>query len=86
MISSQVEAPPDSETTANKRNWDTIRFNLNRIESRHAEAGVAAVEFALVAPIFLILVFSIIIYGFYFATYIAVVHAASEGARGRSPG
>ncbi len=56
-------------------------MHRSRHRFRSAEAGVAAVEFALVAPIFLILVFSIIIYGFYFATRIAVAHAAAEGAR-----
>ena len=42
---------------------------------------MAAIEFALVAPMLLMLVFGIIIYGFYFATGIAVAHAAAEGAR-----
>ncbi len=45
------------------------------------ERGVAALEFAILAPVFLLLVFAIIIYGAYFATTIAVVGAASEGAR-----
>lgn len=45
------------------------------------DAGVAAIEFAILAPVFLLLVFAIIIYGAYFATTIAVVGAASEGAR-----
>ena len=45
------------------------------------EAGVAAIEFALVAPIFLVLMFGIVVYGFYFGTCIALAHAASEGAR-----
>ena len=36
------------------------------------EAGVAAIEFALVAPIFLILMFGIVVYGFYFGTCIAL--------------
>jgi len=51
---------------------------LHRLMDRR---GIAAVEFAFVAPLFLLLVFGIIIYGFYFATYIAVAHAAAEGAR-----
>src|SRR3546814_3070656 len=44
-------------------------------------SGVAAIEFALIAPIFLILMFGIVVYGFYFGTCIALAHAASEGAR-----
>src|SRR3546814_17348252 len=51
-----------------------------------AEAGVAAIEFALTAPIFLILMFGIVVYGFYFGTCIALAHAASEGARGSVAG
>src|SRR3546814_18834761 len=46
-----------------------------------AEAGVAAIEFALIAPIFLLLMFGIVVYGFYFGTFIALANAASEGAR-----
>ena len=33
MISSQVESPDGSEITANKEKPDSIRFNLNGIES-----------------------------------------------------
>jgi Flp pilus assembly protein TadG len=43
--------------------------------------GVVAVEFALVAPLFLLLVFGTMIFALYFATFVAVIHAASEGAR-----
>ena len=43
--------------------------------------GVAAVEFALVAPIFLLIIAGIIVFGFYFAIQVAVTEAASEGAR-----
>jgi Flp pilus assembly protein TadG len=42
---------------------------------------VAAIEFALVAPMLLVLLFGIVVYGVYFFTWIAVTHAASEGAR-----
>ena len=45
------------------------------------DAGTAALEFALVAPLMLFLVLGIIVYGIYFFTWIAVTHAASEGAR-----
>jgi Flp pilus assembly protein TadG len=48
---------------------------------RHAEDGVSAVEFALVTPLLLCLVLGILVYGVYFFTWIAVTHAASEGAR-----
>jgi len=45
------------------------------------ESGLAAVEFALVAPVFVMLLFGIIIYGIHFGTWIAVNQAATEGAR-----
>lgn len=44
-------------------------------------SGAASLEFALVVPIFLLLLAGIVVYGQYFAIRIAVVHAASEGAR-----
>ena len=44
-------------------------------------SGAASLEFALVVPIFLLLLVGVIVYGQYFAIRIAVVHAASEGAR-----
>ena len=43
--------------------------------------GAAAVEFALVVPIFLVLVFGIIQYGYFFLQSTAAEHAAREGAR-----
>jgi Flp pilus assembly protein TadG len=46
-----------------------------------SESGLAAVEFALIAPLFLALVFGIIGYGIYFGAWIAVRHASAEGAR-----
>ncbi|MDB5712907.1 MAG: TadE-like protein [Sphingomonadales bacterium] len=45
------------------------------------DQGLAAVEFALIAPILLMLVFGIIIYSLYFCAYMGVRVAASEGAR-----
>ena len=44
-------------------------------------AGTAAVEFAIVAPILLALVFAVIVYSLYFSAYIGVRQAAAEGAR-----
>jgi Flp pilus assembly protein TadG len=45
-----------------------------------AQDGVAAVEFAMIVMVFLMIVFAIIAYGVYFATHQAVSHAASEAA------
>lgn len=49
--------------------------------SRHAEDGAAAVEFALVSVLFLMLVFGIITFGLVFALNHTLTHAAAEGAR-----
>jgi Flp pilus assembly protein TadG len=42
---------------------------------------MAAVEFAIVAPILLMLIFAVVIYSIYFAAYLGVRQAAAEGAR-----
>jgi hypothetical protein len=41
VISSQVESPDDSEITDNKENPDSIRFNLNGIESSRLRGWLA---------------------------------------------
>lgn len=48
---------------------------------RHREHGVAAVEFALVAPLFIALVLGIISYGYMLSFRQGVSQAAAEGAR-----
>jgi Flp pilus assembly protein TadG len=45
------------------------------------ESGAAAVEFAIVLPVLLLLVFGIIEFGLLFNRYITVTHAAREGVR-----
>ncbi len=48
---------------------------------RTCERGLAALEFALLAPALLMLVFAVVLYSFYFAALMGVRHAAVEGAR-----
>lgn len=55
------------------------RAGLREIWRRREGAG--AVEFAIVSPIFILLVFGIAIYGKVFANYIAVQELAAEAAR-----
>ena len=43
--------------------------------------GAAAVEFAIVMPLFLMMVIGVVVFGIYFAGLIAVTNAAAEGAR-----
>jgi Flp pilus assembly protein TadG len=54
--------------------------------SARDQAGSALIEFALIAPVFLMLVFGIVVYGLYFATSIAVTYAAAEAARASEAG
>lgn len=58
-------------------------INLARLRKQlsHCTRGLAALEFALLAPVLLMLVFGIIVYSIYFTVVIGVRHAASEGAR-----
>lgn len=58
-----------------------MKFNRDR-----SERGAAAVEFALVLPLLLLLVLGIIEFGFIFNRYISVTHAAREGVRELSVG
>jgi Flp pilus assembly protein TadG len=46
-----------------------------------ANDGAIAAEFAIVMPLFMMLVFGVAIFGIYFAGLIAITNAASEGAR-----
>lgn len=48
---------------------------------RDAEAGAAAVEFALVLPILLLLVFGIVDFGRAYHSQVTLTHAAREGVR-----
>ncbi len=45
------------------------------------EMGTAAIEFAMVASVFLMLLFGIMAFGFQFATRIALSYAVAEGGR-----
>jgi Flp pilus assembly protein TadG len=49
---------------------------------RRAQRGAAAVEFALVLPLLMILIVGTMEWGRYFVVRESVVHAAREGARG----
>lgn len=45
------------------------------------DRGAAALEFAIVAPVFLMIVFGIVVLAIYLSAWLGVSHAASEGAR-----
>lgn len=53
---------------------------------QRCDRGIAALEFALLAPALLMLVFGIIVYSVYFSAYMGVRQAASEGARAAMAG
>jgi Flp pilus assembly pilin Flp len=46
-----------------------------------SEKGAAAVEFAILLPILVLIVFGITTFGFAYKEYITVTHAARDGAR-----
>lgn len=48
---------------------------------RRGERGATAVEFAVILPILIVLVFGIIAFGFGFARWVALTNGAREGAR-----
>ena len=52
-----------------------------RAKGQKGEKGQAIVEFALLVPIFLLLVFTIVDFGMGFYSWITVTNAAREGAR-----
>jgi len=60
--------------------FDTSQ-RLARLRRRNSERGAAAVEFALVLPLFLALLMGTIDYGYFFFTDQIVTNAAREGAR-----
>jgi len=56
-----------------------MRIRRHRIIK--SEKGASAVEFALILPILIMLVFGIVEFGIAFNNYITITHAAREGAR-----
>jgi Flp pilus assembly protein TadG len=52
-----------------------------RLFRRDREKGAALVEFALILPLFLLLVFGIMEAGWFFAQQVEIRHASREGAR-----
>ena len=57
-----------------------FKFTKSKSKLRN-EKGASAVEFALVLPIFVMVVFGIFQFGIAFNNWIAITHAAREGAR-----
>lgn len=55
-------------------------LGLNRHSARQ-ETGAAAVEFAIILPVLLLIIFGIIEFGFVFNSQIAITQAAREGVR-----
>jgi len=56
------------------------------MQLQRCERGIAALEFALLAPALLMLAFAIIVYSLYFSAYMGVRQAAAEGARSAMAG
>jgi len=56
-------------------------MKIKRIRIIKNEKGASAVEFAIILPILIMLVFGIFQFGIAYNNYIALTHAAREGAR-----
>jgi Flp pilus assembly pilin Flp len=56
-----------------------MRIRRHRIIK--SEKGASAVEFALILPLLIMLVFGIVEFGIAFNNYVTITHAAREGAR-----
>src|SRR5215470_9165028 len=54
---------------------------LRAAKRRHEERGASAVEFALVVPFLLLIVFGIIVYGMVFAQSLSLSNSARQAAR-----
>ena len=61
------------------RVWSMLK--LIRSRRKNGEKGQALVEFTLLVPIFLLLLFAIVDFGMGFYSWITVTNAAREGAR-----
>jgi hypothetical protein len=58
----------------------------HRADRELEDRGASAVEFALVLPLLVMLLFGIVHFGFAYNAYVTVTHAAREGARMASVG
>ena len=56
-------------------------LKLIRARRKNGEKGQALVEFTLLVPIFLLLLFAIVDFGMGFYSWITITNAAREGAR-----
>lgn len=59
----------------------TARLNITLQEFRCTRSGASAVEFALILPVFLAIVFGIVVFGSYLAVVHGVQQLAAEAAR-----
>lgn len=67
--------------TPNSHRWraDTARCILHKCISE--KSGVAAIEFAILAPLLFLILIGILVYGLYFGTVHAVQQLAADSAR-----
>jgi Flp pilus assembly protein TadG len=53
----------------------------SRLQGLRGDSGVVALEFALMAPLMLVVLLGAVAFAIHFAILVALIHAASEGAR-----
>src|SRR3972149_10218117 len=59
---------------------------MGRTANLKRQEGASTVEFALIAPVLIMLIFAIFQFGLAYNSYLAITHAAREGARLASVG
>jgi hypothetical protein len=80
-IASDVGASAFGVEERGKLGEVVVSMRHRRTARRRSESGASAVEFALVAPIFIMLVFGVISFGIVFGQNLALDNAAREAAR-----
>lgn len=55
--------------------------SLRTINKIKDEKGASSVEFAIILPVLILILFGILEFGFVYRDYLAITHAAREGAR-----
>lgn len=58
-----------------------VEIESNKSEENKSERGASSIEFALILPVLIMLLMGIIEFGMAYNNYLAITHAAREGAR-----
>ena len=83
LFPNQIESPTPQEDTATVQNAPRRRVKLEKVYRlcRKNRRGAAAVEFAVVAPVFFLMIFGMIEFGRMVMVQQVITNASREGAR-----